>query len=295
VFISLGIRSIGAIAMCSNLDARIAHADAPPAKPHSVIVGLQLHSLRERMAKDVPGSLDEVSRWGIVDVELGAMFGQTAEQYRKELDAHHLKASGIHFQWHDFLTNMDGVIRDAKTLGCEYVTLPWVPHKGDFTVDDARNAAGKFDEWGKKLSEAGLRFCYHPHGYEFRPYQDGTLFDLIATTTKPEFVNFELDVFWAYDGGADPVKLMQKYPTRFPLLHLKDMDKSVKTPEWKPTVHHDMDVILGAGQIDIAGILKEGQKIGVKHYYIEDESSRSEQQIPPSVQYIYAKTDAGKP
>ena len=104
--------------------------------------------------------------------------------------------------------------------------------------------------------------------------------------TKPEYVNYELDVFWAFDGGADPVQLMRKYPTRFPLMHLKDMRKGVRTPNY--TGHEDVesDVALGTGQLDIRAILERSQTIGVKHYYIEDESSKSVQQIPESIRYI---------
>ena len=135
-----------------------------------------------------------------------------------------------------------------KILGCENITLPWIPHKGAFTADDAKNACEKFNEWGKKCAEAGLHFSYHPHGYEFGAYQDGTIFDLMVASTRPEWVNFELDVFWAHFAGADPVKLLQKYPTRFSLLHLKDMDKSVKVPNDGPRQVQDSNVPLGTGQ-----------------------------------------------
>lgn len=287
------LRQIGLFCvLATSTVVSIAIGDDRAVARHSVDVGLQVYSLRAQMAKDFAGSLDEVEKWGVTDVELGAMFDHTAEQYRAELDKRHLKATGIHHQWHDFLTNLDGIIKDAKTLGCEYVTLPWIPHKGAFALDDAKTAAAKFNEWGEKLAAAGLHFTYHAHGYEFRPGDNGTLFDYIAANTSPKWVGFELDVFWAYDAGADPIKLMQKYPDRFPQLHLKDMAKSEKVPNYgERKVDKDQDVTLGTGQIDIAGILKQARAIGVKHYYIEDESSKSEQQIPPSIAYIHSVTD----
>jgi sugar phosphate isomerase/epimerase len=256
--------------------------DAPP----KVNVGLQLYSLRAQFPKDVPGTMAIVEKMGITDVEAAGLYDLTAEQFRQQLEAHHLHASGIHFQWDQFSNGIDGIITNAKTLGCQFVTMPWIPHKDPFTIEDARNAAKKFNEWGEKCAAAGLRFTYHPHGYEFRPYQGGTIFDQLVKLTDPKFVNYELDIFWAYDGGADPVKLMQKYPNRFVLMHLKDMRKDVKTPNY--TGHEDVeaDVALGAGQLDIPAILKEAQKIGIKHYYIEDESSESEQQIPTSIAYV---------
>ena len=86
--------------------------------------------------------------------------------------------------------------------------------------------------------------------------------------------------------SADPVKLMQKYPTRIVQLHLKDMNKTVQVPKFTGQEDKQNDVALGTGQIDIAGILKEATAIGVKHYYIEDESKISEQQIPKSIAYV---------
>jgi sugar phosphate isomerase/epimerase len=109
---------------------------------------------------------------------------------------------------------------------------------------------------------------------------------MMVKQTDPKYVNFEIDIFWAYDAGNDPVKLMEKYPDRFILMHLKDMKKTVKTPNY--TGHEDVesDVALGTGQLDIPAIIKEGVKIGIKHYFIEDESRSSVQQIPQSIQYV---------
>jgi sugar phosphate isomerase/epimerase len=252
-------------------------------------VGVQLYSLRAQFAKNGGATFKTIEKWGITDVEAAGFYDMPAEKFRDALEAHHLHASGAHFQWDRFSKDIDGIIKDAKTLGCEYVTLPWIPHNGDnFTEKDAKNAIEKFNEWGQKLADAGLKFTYHAHGYEFRPAEggSGTLFDLMAKEAKPQWVNFELDVFWAYHGGADPVKLMETYPMRFPQMHLKDMKKTVKVPKYSGHEDTECDVALGTGQIDIAAILKQAEKIGVKHYYIEDESRNSELQIPTSVQYI---------
>ncbi|HET6249068.1 MAG TPA: TIM barrel protein [Tepidisphaeraceae bacterium] len=261
-------------------------AKGDAARHAKIEVGLQLYSVRALMDKQLVETLDLVHKMHITDVEVAGLYGKVAPAFRAELDKDSLKASGVHFQYDRFSNDIDGVIKDAKALGCEYVTLPWIPHKGDFTADDAKAAAEKFNEWGKKCADAGLKFTYHPHGYEFHPYKDGTVFDVLVAATKPEYVNYELDIFWAFDGGADPVKLMQKYPTRFPLMHLKDMKKGVKTPNYTGGENVESDVALGTGQLDIPAILAEAEKIGVKHYYIEDESSRSVEQIPKSIEYI---------
>jgi sugar phosphate isomerase/epimerase len=286
----VGIVIISALC-CWQPIARALGDDKPagssqPRPSGKIDVGVQLYSVRALMDKDVPGTLAVVQNMQISDVEVAGLYNRSAASFRDALEKHGLKASGVHFQWDRFSRDIDGVIKDAKALSCEYVTLPWIPHNGDFTIDDARSTADKFNEWGRKCSEAGLKFTYHPHGYEFTHFDRGTVFDEMVKLTKPEFVNYELDVFWAFDGGADPVQLMRKYPTRFPLMHLKDMRKGVHTPNY--TGHEDVesDVALGTGQLNIPAILEEAEKIGVKHYYIEDESSKSVQQIPQSVQYI---------
>jgi len=253
---------------------------------HKIDVGLQLYSLRNQFPKDVPGTMKKVHNFGITDVEAAGFYGLSAEKFKQELDKAGLHASGCHFQWQDFSTNIDGIIKDAKTIGAQYITLPWIPHVGRFTEEDAHAAALKFNEWGKKCKEAGLQFTYHPHGYEFTKSGDGTVFDQLVKETNPEYANFELDIFWAWHGGADPVKLMEKYPARFIQMHLKDMDKSVKVPKSTGQENTENDVALGAGQLDMPAILKESVKIGIKHYYIEDESSRSVQQIPESIKYV---------
>jgi sugar phosphate isomerase/epimerase len=76
-----------------------------------------------------------------------------------------------------------------------------------------------------QVQEAGITFTYHCHGYEFQPFGDGTLFDLIVKETKPDSVFFELDVFWAQQGGADPARLLEKHGSRFKLMHVKDLRK----------------------------------------------------------------------
>jgi len=253
---------------------------------HKVNVGLQLYSLRVQFPKDVPGTMAEIEKWGISDVEAASFYGLSAREFREQLDQHHLHASGAHFEWERFASDIDGVIRDAHVLGCKYVTVPWIPHNGTFTLKHARMAVKSFNEWGAKCRAAGLSFTYHPHGYEFKTHGDGTLFDVIAQETKAEDVNFELDIFWAYDGGADPVKLMRNYPTRFKQMHLKDMNKSVKRPNYTGHENVNNDVTLGTGQLDLPAILAEAEEIGIRHYYIEDESDTSERQIPRSIRYI---------
>src|SRR5262249_57809635 len=124
--------------------------------------------------------------------------------------------------------NLDRVISDAKTFGVQYVMCAWISHQRLFSEGAARQAIQVFNRAGEKLKAAGITFAYHIHGYEFQPYGEGTLFDLLATELKPEFVTFELDVFWAFHGGQEPVAPNREYPKRVTLIDPQDRRKSAK-------------------------------------------------------------------
>jgi sugar phosphate isomerase/epimerase len=249
-------------------------------------IGLQLYSLRDQFAKDVPGTLDEVKSWGIKNVELAGTYGLTTEQFKVELDKRGLKAISAHYSYDQFRTNLDDILRDAKILGLKYAGCAWIPHSGDFDEKTCREAIAVFNHAGETLAKHGVKFFLHTHGYEFQPYKDGTLFDLLMTETNPKHVGFEMDIFWIVHAGQDPVQLLDKYGKRWELTHLKGMKES--TPTGLLTGHSDVsnDVPVGRGKIDFPPLLRAAKKAGVKWYFIEDESPSSEQQIPQSIYYL---------
>ncbi len=131
-----------------------------------------------------------------------------------------------------------------------------------------------------------MEFYYHNHGYEFRPHGQGTLFDLLAAETDPKNVFFQLDVLWTVLPGQDPAKLLEKYPDRWLLVHLKDLKKGVPTNEMSGSTALTNDVALGSGQVDWPKLFQAAQKIGVKYYFIEDESPTVLEQIPQSLRFL---------
>lgn len=249
-------------------------------------VGLQLYSLREQFAKDVSASLDQVRSFGIQYVELAGTYNIPPDKFKQMLDAKGLKAVSGHFAYEQLRDRVEDVAREAKTLGIEYVGCAWIPHKDPFDEKTAREAITVFNRAGEALAKHGLKFFYHTHGYEFLPHGNGTLFDLMMTETKPEFVSCQMDVFWIVHPGQDPVKLFEKYGKRFALMHVKDMKKG--TPTGLFTGHSDVtnNVVLGKGVMDWPAIMKAARKAGVKWYIIEDESPTVVEQIPPSLKYL---------
>src|SRR5262249_34802625 len=191
-------------------------------------LGLQLYSLRAEFAKDVPGTLARVREMGFREVEMGGTYNLSPQQFRAELDKAGLRAVSLGASFDTLRDNIDAVISNAKTFGVQYVMCAWITHQRPFSEEAARQAIQVFNRAGEKLKAAGITFAYHIHGYEFQPHGDGTLFDLLAAELKPEFVSFELDVFWAFHGGQDPVGLVREKPQRFTLIHPKDMRKSEK-------------------------------------------------------------------
>lgn len=249
-------------------------------------IGLQLYSLRNQFKTDVPGTLAKIKSWGITQIEGGGTYNLPVDEYKKLLAENNLKMIAVGADFDALAKDPQPAIDEAKNFGAKYIVCYWIPHNGDdFTTDDLKKAVDIFNAAGKKISEAGLQLCYHPHGYEFKPYENGTMFDYLVTNTDPKYLNFEMDVFWVKQPGQDPVALLKKYPKRFTMLHLKDR-KPGTANSMNGKADEESNVVLGSGDVGIAAIMKEAKKIGVKYYFIEDESSRSVEQIPQSLAYL---------
>lgn len=249
-------------------------------------IGMQLYSVRNEIKKDLNNTLKQVRSMGIKELEGGELYGMDLKTYKKMLDQMGYKMISIGIEYSELDKDLTPVIEKAKALGASYITCFWIPHQGNsFGESDIDAAAAVFNKAGKVFQENGLQFCYHPHGYEFRPGKNGTLFDDLLAKTNPSHVNFELDVFWAKQGCEDPVALLKKYPTRFLLLHLKDRQIGTICND-TGQADEESNVVLGQGDVNIKDIMRAAKKSSVKHYFIEDESSRVMKQLPLSLQYL---------
>lgn len=254
-------------------------------------LGVQAYTYRHTFPKDVVATLDTIKAQGFTELEGGVPKGLTAEAYKKMLDERGIKVPSTGAGYEQLVKDPEAVVKQAKALGASYVMVAWIPHeKSNFSLENAKKAVEDFNRVGKVLKDNGLTFCYHNHGYEFQPYQDGTLFDYIVKNTNPEYVSFEMDILWATHGGADPVKLLDKYGSRWKLMHLKDLKKGVKG-DLSGGTPPENDVVLGEGQIDMPAVLKAAKKAGIKHYFVEDESNQESKQVPLSVAYLKTATE----
>lgn len=249
--------------------------------------GMQLYTFRRGMKINPAASLDSIRAMGITDVECG-VFAGTAAESRKMLDDRGMHCSSFGSGYDNLLDpeKLREVGRNAKIMGADFIMLAWIMKKPPFTLENAQEAVTNFNRIGKQLKdEFGLTFCYHNHGYEFAPYKDGTLFDYIVQNTDPRYVSFELDLLWAAFPGQKPEQLLTKYGSRFKLMHLKDLRKGVES-NLSGGTSVENDVVLGTGAIDMVAVLKAAKKAGVKHYYIEDESSSFATQVPQSLAFL---------
>jgi sugar phosphate isomerase/epimerase len=250
-------------------------------------LGLQMYSLRFYSPTNFLGKLDKVQEYGLKTIEGGAPArGMPIEDFFKELDKRGIKMVSTGVDYDRLKSNPDALVQQSKKLGVKYVMCSWIPHsKGQFSEKNAREAIDVFNIAGPKFKQAGITFTYHCHGYEFQPFGDGTLFDLLVKETKPDAVFFELDVFWAQQGGADPAKLLDKHGSRFKLMHVKDLRKGAAKNSTGGAPDED-SVPVGDGEVDWKAVLKAAEQARVEHYFIEDEAKEAATQIPKTLRYL---------
>jgi sugar phosphate isomerase/epimerase len=247
--------------------------------------GVQAYTFRKSFPNGVAATLDTIKSMGITELE-GGGGNMPPEEFRKLCEERGISIPSTGTSYESLVKDPQAAADMAKALGAKYLMVAWIPHeRGNFNLENARKAVADFDAAGKVLKENGITFCYHIHGYEFQPYEKGTLMDYMIEQTNPEYVSFEMDILWTYFGGGDPVALLKKYGNRWKLLHVKDLRKG--TPkDLTGGTSQENDVALGTGEIDIRGVIREAKKIGIKHYFIEDESSRVITQVPQSIAYL---------
>lgn len=256
---------------------------------YTAALGIAPYTFRRSFPGGVAATLDTIRMLGFTEIEGGGGNMDPAE-YRKLCEERGITIPAIGAGYQQLVENPQAVADRAKIMGAKYVMVAWIPHEtGNFKFEDAKKAVDDFNAAGKVLRDNGITFCYHNHGYEFQPYGKGTLLDYMMENTNPDYVSFEMDVFWIQFGGGDPVKLLKKYGDRWKLMHLKDMRPGIKK-DLTGLTDPENDVALGTGDIDLPAIIRQANKIGIKHFFIEDESSIFMEQLPVSIAYLKSLT-----
>lgn len=253
------------------------------ADPIGIPIGLQLYTVRNQIAKDLPGTLKQVAAIGYKEVELYTFFDKKASELQRLLDDAGLHSVSGHFPAQALTSKLDESIEYAKAIGLKFMVCPFpgndpdrskqkgkaaVP--GSFTMDDWKWNADLFNKAGEKAKAAGLVFAYHNHHMEFQKYGDETALDVILKGTDPKLVKLELDCGWVTVAGGDPAAFITEHADRVVLLHIKDIKAGFKpTTRFVPIPF----VELGRGTTDWAKVFAAAKQAGVQRYYVEQDTT----------------------
>ena len=262
------------------------------AAPAAYKAGLQLYSLRDYIDKDPKSVLAKVAKAGYQEVETYGyspekhFWGLKPTEFKAVLAANGLTTPSGHYDLGSYLRDGDEAllnttIEAAKACGQQYLIVPYLDEKLRATPADFQAIATKLNKAGARCKSAGLRLGYHNHDFEFKAIGGTTLYDVMLKETDPALVDFEMDIYWVVRAGLDPVKMIQEHPKRFPLWHVKDMDKA------KP----DLNTEVGSGSIDFAKIFALSATAGLTHLFMEQEnfSMDAYQSITQSATYLNKK------
>jgi sugar phosphate isomerase/epimerase len=235
--------------------------------------GMTLYTVRNEMGKDPRATLKEVADLGYkyieaVDYKDGKFYSMTPDEFKSYLKSLGLTPISVHMGSMT-LDNADKLVADVKAAGFKYFIAP-VPPMGMFKYDPKTKTLGMegtmerlaeiLNTVAQKAKAAGLEFLYHNHDFEFQKNKDGVIpIEYLLEKLDPKYVNFQMDLYWVTKAGADPVAYFQKYPGRFKIWHVKDMDEQGR---FAP---------VGKGNIDFARILKNKKLSGMKYYIVEQD------------------------
>ncbi|HEX5701331.1 MAG TPA: sugar phosphate isomerase/epimerase [Rubrobacter sp.] len=227
-------------------------------------ISLQLYTVREETARDMPATLRRISEIGYPAVEFAGFGGLSAGDLRNILDDLGLRASGAHVPYDSWETDPEAVIADMHTLDCAHAILPIAPPEQRGDESTVAGLAGSLNGWGELCRKEGVTLSYHNHDFEFAPLSGTTMWDILVRETDPELVYFELDLYWVRYGGADPESLLYTLGDRIPLVHLKDMASGEQRS----------DLPVGEGTMPWNTLLEAAEAAGVHWYVAEQDNPR---------------------
>lgn len=227
--------------------------------------GIQVYSVRNQLSKDFSGTMKQVADIGYKLIEGyglgldGKYLGKiTPQEYKKTITDLGMKLVATHCGYftHEQAPQM---IEAAKLSGVDFLVIPYTPDGIRKTIDGYKAVADNFNKIGEHCNAAGIKFGYHNHAFEFEPMEGHIPQEVLMSETQADLVTFEADLFWTVKGKYDPVKLIEKFPGRISLVHVKDMNAE------------GGEATVGKGTIDFKSIFAAAKKSGLVHYFIEDE------------------------
>ncbi len=244
-------------------------------------IGIQLYTVRQEFEQNPEATLARIAEIGYQEVEFAGYPPGTPEDIRRMLSRYSLRAPSSHVSLRggEIGADWDVVLERAKAVGHRYVTVPSIPVNQRRTLDDWKRTAARFNQAAGAAQRHGLQFCYHNHAFEFPEIEGQIPFDVLLAETDPQLVKLQMDLYWITRGGKDPLDYFAKWPGRFPMVHVKDMDA---TPQ-----RGFAD--LGKGTIDFARIFRKANQAGIQHYFYEQDSTPGPAMESAGVAFGYLK------
>jgi len=223
-------------------------------------IGLQLYTVRDLMAADFEGTLEQVAAAGYDQVEFAGYFDHSANNVKDLVARLGLTAPSAHIP----LSAMSGdalktAIEQAVTIGHKYIVLAWLPEDQRGSLNLYKQHAALLNRAGEACKAAGIHMAYHNHDFEFISTEGQFPYDILLSSTDPDLVAMELDLYWITKGGQDPLVYFKRHPGRFHLCHVKDMDDAGEITN------------VGQGHIDFAKIFAHAEQAGLQYYFVEND------------------------
>jgi len=234
-------------------------------------IGIQLYSVMDAVNKDPKASVERLAGMGYKAFELvqwggnPLVFGLPAPEFKALSDKNGVKIVSTHSSIQEDPAKEDEIMQNwrklfeiQKACGGKYFVIP--SYKAEYTVAGVQQMCDYFNRVGKIAKEYGLKLGYHNHDGEYKNLKDSdkVMWEYLVENTNPDYVCFELDVYWCTKGGKNPVEYLKKYPKRIELLHIKD------------------EFVIGeSGTIDFQGVFTQFYKNGMKNYFVEIETPKS--------------------
>lgn len=237
-------------------------------------VGIQLYTLRAQIPNDVTGVIEKVAKTGYKEVETygyaadKGYWGMDAKSFKNLLNANGLTSPSGHFGIDDFISTgnkelLKPLIEGAAAIDNKYFTVAYLGEPIRKTLEDYKKIIGRLNEAAALVDQSGMKLAYHNHAFEFDKHEGGvTGYDIMLAGGDKKLMQFEMDLYWVVRSGNDPVAFFNKYPGRFPMWHVKDMDKA----------NNSINTEVGSGKIDFTKIYKHAQQAGLKHLFVEQEN-----------------------
>jgi len=236
-------------------------------------LNVQLYTVRDAVSKNLEGTLERLAGLGYKNIELygynGTFFGKTANEFKtilsntgiKVLSSHH--TTGIAMKGKGTLSDgWDKAVEDVHALGAEYMVCAFL-FPNERTPEIYKSLPAMFEKAATATNAAGIQFAYHNHDFEFEKLGDTLVYDFLLNNTPADLVKMEMDLYWISKAGQDPVQYFEKYPGRFHLWHVKDMEAGTKAI-----------TEVGNGTIDFDRIFKARKKAGLKYWFVEQDTSK---------------------